>query len=161
MRNAVLIRLGIATAVIAIAADQLCKWWMLDVVDIDARPPIAVTPFFNLVMVWNKGVSFGLFSGHDQPLILSMLALAICAILAAWLMKAHTRLVAFALGLVIGGALGNVIDRLRFGAVADFFDFYIGNAHWPAFNIADSCIFIGVVLLCIDSMVTPSKKDGL
>lgn len=151
--------LGLAASFFILAADQLCKWWMLEVIDIDARPPIEVTGFFNLVMVWNPGVSFGLFGRHDMPMVLSAVAVAICLILFLWLKKAETRYVALAIGLVIGGALGNVIDRLRFGAVADFFDVHLYGYHWPAFNIADSCIFIGVAVLLLDSIVTRPKKE--
>lgn len=148
---------GLATAFIAFACDQLSKWYLLNVIDINNRPPIEVTSFFNLVMVWNYGISFGMFAGAKQPLLLIVLSLGICLILLSWLAKVSERWLAAAIGLVIGGALGNVIDRARFGAVADFFDFYIKNSHWPAFNIADSCIFIGVVLLCIDSMFMRKK----
>ena len=153
-----MVRIGLLAATLALALDQLSKWLMLDWVDIAGRPPIEITPFFNLVMVWNKGVSVGLFAGHDQPWALTAISFAICAVLLGWLWRAENRWVAGALGLVIGGALGNAIDRIRFGAVADFFDFYIENLHWPAFNIADSCIFIGVVVLCIDSMLGPRKQ---
>lgn len=149
---------GGLAALLALALDQANKWHMLSVVDIANRPPIEVTPFFNLVMVWNRGVSFGMFSEQNQPLLLICLSLVICGVLLVWLFKAESRAVALAIGLVIGGALGNVIDRVRFGAVADFFDFYIENWHWPAFNIADSCIFIGVVVLCIDSMFMHRHK---
>ena len=118
------------------------------------HPVVEVTPFFNLVMVWNYGISFGMFAGSRQPAILIACSAIILGILAVWLYKNSSKLVACALGCVIGGAAGNVIDRLRFGAVADFLDFHIGPYHWPAFNIADSSIFIGVVLLCISSMFT-------
>ncbi|MCE2927147.1 MAG: signal peptidase II [Rickettsiales bacterium] len=150
--------LGLAIALFILSADQLCKWWMLEIIDIDARPPIEVTSFFNLVMVWNPGVSFGMFARHDMPMVLSAVAIAICLILFMWLKKADTRHLAIAIGLVIGGALGNVIDRFRFGAVADFFDFHLYGYHWPAFNIADSCIFIGVAVLLLDSIVA-GKRD--
>jgi signal peptidase II len=151
--------IGLGVALFIFIADQLCKWWMLEIIDIDARPPIEVTGFFNLVMVWNPGVSFGMFARHDMPMVLSAVAIAICCVLFMWLKKAETRYIAVALGLVIGGALGNVIDRFRFGAVADFFDFHLYGYHWPAFNIADSCIFIGVAVLLLDSIVTSQKKE--
>lgn len=150
--------IGIATALAAFLADQASKWYLLAVADIAHRPPIEVTPFFNLVMVWNQGVSFGMLASHNQPYPLIALSLIICAFLVRWLWTTSITWVAAAIGLVIGGALGNIVDRLRYGAVADFFDFYIKNLHWPAFNIADSCIFIGVVLLCVDSMVVARNK---
>ncbi len=151
-----LIILGVLLLIIVLAADQLSKELLISLLS-DGRE-IAVTPFFNLVMVWNYGISFGLFAEYNQALILSMLSLLICGILAVWLSRAESKLVAAALGAVIGGALGNVADRLRFGAVADFFDFHVAGYHWPAFNIADSAIFIGVVLLCADSMLAGRKQ---
>lgn len=150
---------GMIVAVLAIALDQLCKWWLLDIFQIANRPPVEVTPFFNLVMVWNYGISFGLFASHQQPLLLTAMALLIVAILLVWLAKVDNRSEMWGIGLVIGGALGNVIDRVRFGAVADFFDAHAFGYHWPAFNIADSCIFIGVVVLCIRSIMH-SPKEG-
>lgn len=152
---------GIATAFIALTLDQLSKWYLLSVIDMNNRATIEVTPFFNLAMVWNYGISFGMFSKHNQPVPLIILSLAICAILLHWMSKPNPAWMRAAIGLVIGGALGNVADRLRLGAVADFFDFHLLGYHWPAFNIADACIFIGVVLLCIDSMFMARTKDRL
>jgi signal peptidase II len=148
---------GLLIAVITMIADQLSKWWMLDKLKITIRPPIEVTDFFNIVIVWNHGISFGMLAGHRVPFFLIGLALAIVAVLIRWLVKVADRSTALAIGLVIGGALGNVIDRIRFGAVADFFDFHAFGYHWPAFNIADSCIFMGVVVLCIQSIMHPQK----
>lgn len=159
-------RFGLFAAIITIAADQLSKWYMLEVVDIDARPPIYVGPFLDLVMVWNRGVSFGML-GSDHPAapyLLTVAAVAICLGLFHWLARAHSARLALALGLVIGGALGNVVDRIRFGAVADFFYFHWDELYWPAFNIADAAICVGVALLCIDSMLPPkhfsTPRDG-
>ncbi|MFW0777864.1 MAG: signal peptidase II [Rickettsiales bacterium] len=151
---------GFMVALSTLISDQLSKWYLIEIINLPSRQVIEVSSFFNLAMVWNRGVSFGMFAEHDQPYILIALSLVICAILVIWLTRADKPWVSAALGLVIGGALGNVIDRLHYGAVADFFDFYIGNAHWPAFNIADSCIFIGVVLLCIDSMFMQHKQGN-
>jgi signal peptidase II len=147
-------------ATFVLIVDQVSKWWILENVLSPERPFIEVTSFFNLVMVWNTGVSFGLFSQHNQPLILIAVASIIVIILLIWLMKNDSKLVAIALGLVIGGAVGNIIDRFRYGAVADFLDVHIGGYHWPAFNIADSSIFIGVVLLASSGMFTPSHQKG-
>lgn len=153
-----MIRLGLALAALTIVLDQLTKVWAIaELWD----PPrfFEVTGFFNLVMVWNRGVSFGMFSNDSAigPYILSTLAVGIAVFLFFWLRKAENRLVAAALGLVIGGALGNVIDRLRFGAVADFLDFHVAGYHWPAFNIADSAITVGVALLVFDSLFLARK----
>jgi signal peptidase II len=149
---------GLSIAFLALTLDQATKWYVLERTDLPFFGTYTVTPFFNLVMVWNKGVSFGMFAEHDQPSILVAISLAIVAVLAKWLITARSKWLAGATGLVIGGALGNVIDRLRFGAVADFLDFHAFGYHWPAFNIADASIFIGVVILCIDSMFTGRKS---
>jgi len=119
-------------------------------------PPrvIPVASFFNLVLTWNKGISFGLFNNDNSlnALILSALALAIVVVLVLWLRRAENALIAAGLGLIIGGALGNVIDRTLHGAVVDFLDFSIAGYHWPAFNAADSFISIGAVILIYDSL---------
>ena len=119
---------------------------------------IDVTSYFNLVMVWNEGVSFNMMQ-NTGPLILSLLAIGISSILAWWLYKSESKTEAIALGLIIGGALGNTIDRARFGAVADFLDFYVGTYHWPAFNLADSSISIGVAILLFHGFFMDKKKD--
>lgn len=154
------VKRGMWVALLTLLIDQLQKWHMLEVVRIAERPPIEVTPFFNLVMVWNRGVSFGMFSGHDGSgaWMLIGVALVIVTFMAFWLWRCTTRYLATALGLVIGGALGNVIDRVRFGAVADFFDLHVMGHHWPAFNIADSAIFIGVGLLLLESWLSPAAR---
>lgn len=124
------------------------------------QPPrvIPVLPFFNLVLVWNQGVSFGLFGdGSAGPWLLVLLAAGIVAALVFWLRKADSLLSVAALGLVIGGAVGNVIDRLIHGAVVDFLDFHLAGWHWPAFNVADSAICIGVVMLLAESLF-PSRQ---
>jgi len=144
---------GLLIAVVIMALDQITKWWIVEQV---MRPPqvIPVTSFFNLVMGWNKGVSFGMFAS-DSPLnrwILPALALAVVAALTVWMWKNTDTLIGAAIALVIGGALGNVIDRVRYGAVADFLDFFIGTYHWPAFNVADIAITCGAGLLIFDSL---------
>jgi signal peptidase II len=149
---------GLSVTLAALAVDQLSKWWLLQLLA-DPDTKVNLLPFFNLVMVWNRGISFGMFSEHFSPYIFIAVAVGIVGILLRWLWTAHFLSTAVALGLVMGGAIGNVIDRLRFGAVADFFDFYIENYHWPAFNVADSCIFIGVVILLLESMFRGSQPS--
>lgn len=154
--------LGLAAAAVVLVVDQLVKQWILTGVfglpaPIEAgvwHPPIEVTGFFNLVMVWNYGVSFGLFAEHGDAArwILIAVALAISTGLAVWLWRTDRLGIALIAGLVIGGALGNIVDRLRFGAVADFLDVHAFGYHWPAFNVADAAISVGVVLLVIDSL---------
>jgi signal peptidase II len=159
MRSSRIVRVGLGLALLVFGLDQLTKWWIVESV---MRPPrvLPVTPFFNLVMGWNRGVSFGMFN-QDSPYnawIFAGLALVIVAVLAVWLWRADRGLIGVAIGLIIGGALGNVVDRLRFGAVADFLDFHIGGYHWPAFNVADSGITIGAALLLADALFSRSEK---
>jgi len=153
-------KLGLAVAAAVLLFDQVTKWIILDLV-MDPPRMIEVTGFFNLVMVWNRGVSFGMLS-NDSPLgpwLLSGAAVAISIGLTIWMYKATHWLLAVSLGLVIGGAIGNVIDRMRFGAVADFLDFHVAGYHWPAFNVADSAIVIGVILIMLDGFVNkPADK---
>lgn len=144
--------LGLALALAIIVTDQLSKWAMMALM----RPPrvIEITSFFNLVVGWNRGVSFGLFN-NDSPLnawVLPIVALAVVIVLAVWLTRTERATVAIGLGLIIGGAIGNVIDRIRFGAVFDFLDFHAFGVHWPAFNVADSAISVGAVILVVDSL---------
>lgn len=152
--------LGGGLALFIIFLDQLVKWVMLDIMDIANRPPVEVTPFFNFVMVWNYGVSFGMLShpSSNVPYFLIAVALVIISVMIGWLWQCRDTMLSLAIGLVIGGALGNVIDRFRFGAVADFFDVHIMGWHWPAFNIADSSIFIGVAILLWDGLFRAKSK---
>jgi signal peptidase II len=153
---------GLLLALLVVAADQATKQWIISSVMV---PPqvIEITSFFNLVLVWNRGVSFGLFNS-GAPIgvwILSGLAVAIVSFLVVWLWRAESRLATVSLGLIIGGAIGNVIDRLHYGAVMDFLDFYIGGYHWPAFNVADSAITVGAVLFVSESLFGASEKPKL
>jgi signal peptidase II len=156
-------RLGLILAFITLVLDQISKWLIIEKV---MRPEgVSVTPFFsgkvievfpgfNLVMAWNRGVSFGMFNS-DSPynaLVFTAIALLIAGGMVVWLKKAETLYTRIALGLVIGGAIGNVIDRLRFGAVADFVDLYVGTYHWPAFNVADSGITVGAIILTAEAL---------
>jgi signal peptidase II len=144
--------LGIAAAVVGV--DQLSKWVMLSIVFAD-RTFIPVTGFFNLVLVRNRGASFGMFALDHAwaPWALLAVAVVIVVVLVVWLWRARGRWLASTLGLIIGGAVGNLIDRARFGAVTDFLDFYVGSYHWPAFNVADSAITVGVAMLLLESLI--------
>jgi signal peptidase II len=160
---------GLAVAGAVVLFDQLSKWVVSNLIMDPAcvTPPITqpgcgipVLSFFNLTLVYNPGVTFGLGGGLG-PLVLAGLAAAISAGLAVWLRKVDSLLLAIAVGGVIGGAIGNVIDRLRFGAVVDFLDVFIpGSAlpHWPAFNLADSAIVVGVGLIVIDGLIAGRGK---
>tara|TARA_R110002072_G_scaffold94449_1_gene208671 strand:+ start:440 stop:928 length:489 start_codon:yes stop_codon:yes gene_type:complete len=153
-------RQGLGLAFLVIVLDQISKWWVLT--DI-MNPPrvIEVTPFANLVLVWNRGVSFGLFNTRSDygPWILAAVAVGVSAILAVWLFRGPERIVGWGIGLILGGALGNVIDRLVHGAVVDFVDLHVAGAHWPAFNVADSAITVGAVLLILDSLFHRDKSS--
>ncbi len=148
-----------ATILAIIAFDQLTKWFLLAHVGMAERTPIEVTSFFRLVMVWNKGISFGMLNQGESfmPWLLMAVAIAISVWLCALARASTIAYERVAYGLIIGGALGNVIDRLRFRAVADFFYFHIGDLGWPAFNIADAAICIGVGLLLLFTFRSPSK----
>ena len=154
------LKLGGLLALIVIALDQVTKLWALSTLFLDGRV-VEVTPFFNLVAVWNRGVSFGLLASNDPmtPYYLSAFAVAVVVGLAVWLSRATSPLMRISLGLIIGGAIGNVIDRIRYNAVVDFIDWHVAGYHWPAFNIADSAISIGVVFLLFDSFLGDSQKS--
>jgi len=157
-----LFQLGLSLAPAVILLDQISKWAILKNFDMVAPRAIPIFPGFNLVLVFNRGVSFGQMDWLG-PWALSALAIAISAALVFWLRKAETRLLAMALGIIIGGAMGNVIDRLRFHAVVDFLDVYIPGTdwpHWPAFNVADSAIVVGVGLIILDGLFAERSKSA-
>jgi signal peptidase II len=146
--------LGLGVAALVVVLDQATKAWMMALLD----PPrvIELTGFFELVPVWNRGVSFGILSSRDGSTawLLGGVAVAVAIGLVVWLGRAERRLLALGLGLVIGGAVGNVIDRARYGAVFDFLDFHAAGWHFPAFNLADSAITVGVGLLLLDGLLS-------
>lgn len=142
--------LGLLLALAVLAADQLSKLWLLGL--LEEQGPRPLLPFFNLVLVWNRGVSFGLFGGAGLgPWPLLALSAGIVAGLSVWLWRVDNHWLAAGIGAVIGGAVGNMIDRLAYGAVADFFDFHIAGYHWPAFNVADAAIVGGVIALVLEA----------
>jgi signal peptidase II len=139
-----------APAILAFALDQVTKAWALATMA-DPMSVLPVTPFFNVVLGRNRGVSFSMLSADHPatPWLLSAFALAVITGFILWTRHDRRPLNAVAVGLITGGALGNVVDRLRHGAVTDFLDFHAGGYNWPAFNIADSAIFLGVALLLL------------
>ncbi|MCB9944455.1 MAG: signal peptidase II [Geminicoccaceae bacterium] len=145
-----------------LAADQLTK--ALALKGLAGQGVVAVTSFFNLVLVWNTGVSFGMFSGSGDAgrWALTAMALLVGAGLMVWFFRERRNLPRLCIAMIVAGALGNVIDRLRFGAVVDFLDFHAMGYHWPAFNIADCAIVAGAVLLLVDGLFfsqdTPDEK---
>ncbi len=152
-----LTRLGLVVAVLSAAVDQASKLWLLYVFDLPARAPVRLTPFLDLVMTWNKGISYGLFQqeGPFGQWVLLAIKVAAVALLMLWLARAGSRLTAVSLGLIIGGAVGNAIDRLVHDAVADFILFHITTAtvhfNWYVFNLADAAIVAGVAGLLYES----------
>jgi len=152
--------LGLSVAAVALIADQASKAWMLYVYDIGAKGVVTVTPFFDLVLVWNRGVSYGLLP-QDSDLgrwALILFAFAAAFALVIWLARVTSPLAAAAMGLVIGGAVGNAIDRILYGAVADFFSFHAYGYQWYIFNIADVAIVAGVIGLLYESVFGGHKK---
>jgi signal peptidase II len=151
--------LGLGIAGLVIVLDQFSKYavlhWLLS--GIVMQPMFAG---FNMVRAWNTGVSFSMFNnyGHLGAWLLSALAVVIVLMLYHWLKREDNRLTQAALGMIMGGALGNVIDRVRFGAVFDFLDFYVDNIHWPAFNAADSFICIGAAIILTQAVVAKVKR---
>jgi len=150
-------RLGLGLGALILVLDQATKWWILEIVRLPEVGRIEVLPFMNLTMVWNRGITFGLLAGdawwHAWALV--AIALAVAVALTVWLARAPDRWTSAALGLVLGGAIGNVIDRIRFGAVVDFIDLHAFGWHWYVFNVADSAIVIGVGLLLAHALLRP------
>ena len=172
--------IGLIIILVLAYLDQLSKWYVIEMyfrprdfyaqgasldfiswlttMPQDRFPPfqVEINSFFNLVMVWNKGVSFGMFaSTHSfMPYALMVMALALTSLFVVWMWRSTSLLAAIPIAMVISGALSNVWDRARFGAVVDFLDFHIGDLHWPAFNIADSCIVLGVAGLALHTLLS-------
>lgn len=143
---------GFGLALLILGLDQLTKLWALAAL---ADPPlrIAVTGWWEMVLVWNYGVSFGLFGdGALSPLVLAAITGAIALCVAIWLLRAHTWATVLATGLILGGAVGNIIDRLIYGAVVDFVRWHAYGYSWPVFNVADAAITLGVGLLIAESL---------
>jgi signal peptidase II len=154
--------LGLAVAALTVVIDQANKAWMLHVYDIGAKGTVSVTPFLDLVLLWNRGISYGLL---PQDSALGRLGLVLFAVvtslaLTMWLARVTSGLTAVAIGLIIGGAIGNAIDRLAYGAVADFYALHAFGFEWYVFNIADVAIVAGVIGLLYDSLIGGHKKAG-
>jgi signal peptidase II len=158
--------LGLAAAGAALALDQAHKFWMLNAFDIEARQPIRLTPFLDVMLSWNHGVSYSLFTARDDITrgVLVGAQLLIVAGMLFWLWRSRTRVVALGLGLIIGGALGNLTDRVLRGAVADFFFLHTSLPVGPlanyVFNLADVAITVGAALLLLETFVVPAPRSG-
>lgn len=150
-------RLGVIAAAATLVLDQASKFWLVRVFDIAHRGTVRLTPFFDLVLAWNQGISFGWFQndGFTAQIVLMAIKAIAVVVLAVWMARSRTPLAALALGLIIGGAIGNGIDRLAYGAVVDFalFHLKIGETtfNWYVFNLADVAIVAGVGALLYDS----------
>ena len=156
---------GLVVAASALILDQGTKLLMLyafDFISMGQHDSVPVLPFFNLVMVWNPGISYGLFpaGGPLGTAILALFSIAAVVGLGWWLWVSNRLTLTVGLGLVIGGALGNLIDRLVHGKVADFFHFYGLGYDWYVFNVADAAITFGVVALLYDALLKPDVRAG-
>jgi signal peptidase II len=159
------LRPGVIAALAVLALDQASKLWLLFVFDIAHRGAVKVTPFFDLVLAWNVGISFGWFQSDSQvaQIILLLVKAVAVIVLTIWMTRSRTLIATVALGLIIGGAIGNAIDRFAYGAVVDFalFHLQIGGKtfNWYVFNLADVAIVAGVAALLYDSFLgVPAAK---
>jgi signal peptidase II len=146
---------------LVIVLDQLTKWLMSSWLDL--YETVAIIPYFNLTLAHNYGAAFSFLAsaGGWQRWFFTILAIVVSVALTIWMkrLKAHARLEAISLALILGGAIGNVIDRVVHGYVIDFLDVYVGSYHWPAFNIADSAICVGAVILVFDSFRSKPEQQ--
>lgn len=162
--NKKLFFLGLSVAAVIATLDLYSKNLVFNFLDSfnTEHPEFAITGFFNFVKVWNRGVSFGMLHNLDDgKYIILAVNLSILLVLLVWLYRNKIPYLTWAISLIIGGALGNIIDRIYNNAVADFLDFYIGKYHWPAFNLADSSVFLGVALLLLENyFIQPNKAKN-
>jgi signal peptidase II len=154
-------RLGLLVALATLVLDQGSKLALLFVYDLPVREPVVVAPFLDLMVVWNRGISYGLFQQHTElgRWVLLGVSLAAAIGLAIWMARTPSRFLAAALGLIVGGAIGNAIDRLAYGAVFDFVHLHLGQFSWYVFNIADAAIVAGVIGLIYDSLVLEKRRE--
>ena len=148
---------GLALAIFVL--DQIVKYWIIEGVRLHERGFVDVLPFFNLTWVENRGVSMGMLTADGElgRWLLVVLTAAISAGVGVWLWRERNRLDVVALGLVLGGAIGNIVDRIRFGYVVDFLHFFWGEWHFYVFNVADAAITVGVILLLLRAVL---RGDG-
>jgi signal peptidase II len=159
------LRPGLIAAIAVLALDQASKLWLLFVFDIGHRGVVRITPFFDLVLAFNPGISFGWFQNDGELAQIGLMVVKAVAVivLAIWMARSRTLIATLALGLIIGGAIGNAIDRFAYGAVVDFALFHLqigGNTfNWYVFNLADTAIVAGVAALLYDSFLgIPAAK---
>ena len=159
------LRPGIIAAIVVLALDQASKLWLLNMFDIARRGAVKLTPFFDLVLAWNVGISFGWFQNESPVAQISLMVIKAVAVivLGVWMAWSRTLIATVALGLIIGGAVGNAIDRVAYGAVVDFALFHVQfgekTYNWYVFNLADAAIVAGVAALLYDSFLgVPAAK---
>lgn len=159
-------RNGFLLALVVLVADQLSKWWILESFHLADKGSVALLPFLNFTMVWNKGVSMGLFNdgGDMSRWILTILTAVVTIILIVWLARGADKWLSLALGGIIGGAIGNIIDRIVHGAVVDFVHLHAFNWSFYVFNVADAMISLGVIILLFDGLrkedKSPTRDDS-
>lgn len=153
-------RLGLSAGLVTLILDQATKLYLLNIFDLPLREPVRLAPFLDLMVVWNRGISYGLFQQQTDlgRWILVLVSVLVATGLSLWLRKASGRLLAISLGLVAGGAIGNAVDRLAYGAVFDFVHFHVGAWSWYVFNVADAAIVAGVVGLLYDSFILDRRR---
>jgi len=154
-------RLGALTALVTLALDQASKLYLLFGYELPLKEPVVLAPFLELIVVWNRGISYGLFQQDSELGRWALFAVMIAAAvgLSVWMVRATSRLLAASLGLIVGGAIGNAIDRVAYGAVFDFVHFHVGSFSWYVFNVADAAIVAGVVGLVYDSLVLDKRRE--
>jgi len=149
------------TALVTLALDQTSKLYLLFGYELPLKEPVVLAPFLELIVVWNRGISYGLFQQDSELGRWALFAVMIAAAvgLSVWMARAPSRLLAASLGLIVGGAIGNAIDRVAYGAVFDFVHFHVGSFSWYVFNVADAAIVAGVVGLVYDSLVLDKRRE--
>jgi signal peptidase II len=152
--------LGFGLALLTLILDQATKLSLLFVYELPVREPVRLTPFLDLMVVWNRGISYGLFQQESDAgrWVLILVSIAAAIALSVWIRRTRGHLLAASLGLIVGGAIGNVIDRLAYGAVFDFIHVHAGTFSWYVFNVADAAIVAGVAGLLYDSFVLEKRR---
>ena len=153
-------RLGLVTTLVTLAADQASKLYLLYGYDLPVRDPLLLGPFVTLTVVWNRGISYGLFQQGTEYGRWALIAISLiaCVAMAVWIARAGNRLLASSLGLILGGAAGNAVDRVAFGAVFDFVHLHAGTFSWYVFNVADAAIVAGVAGLVYDALIADRHR---
>jgi signal peptidase II len=154
-------RLGVLLTIATLALDQASKLFLLFAYELPLKEPLVLAPFLELIVVWNRGISYGLFQQESELGRWVLLAVMVAAAvgLSVWMARATSRLLAASLGLIVGGAVGNAVDRIAYGAVFDFVHVHVGSFSWYVFNVADAAIVAGVAGLVYDSLVLDKGRE--